>query len=64
VVSWGNLAGTGSVTVAIDLHNGGLACGTRTFTNTVVITLPDGTKTTATAVTTINFVSGGGFVCK
>jgi hypothetical protein len=63
IVSWGSLIGTGSVNVPIDIVNGGLACGTRTLTNTAILKLPDGSTKSVSSSIDIKFVSGGGFTC-
>jgi hypothetical protein len=63
VVSWSNLAAIGSILVPIDIHGGGLLCGQRTFTNTAVLTLSDGTTRSSSTNTVMNFLDEQGRSC-
>jgi hypothetical protein len=56
IVKWTGLSNTGSIMVPVDIGSGGLVCGDRTFTNTVVITTSTGQTYPASASTTIRFV--------
>jgi hypothetical protein len=63
VVSWKSLTGTNSILVPIDIHGGGKLCGERTFTNTAVLTLSNGTSTSSSTSTVINFLDEQGRSC-
>jgi hypothetical protein len=55
VGAWSGVGGTGSFVVPIDLTRGGLACGSRTLTNTAILQASNGGTYTATASVVVNF---------
>jgi hypothetical protein len=63
IVSWSGLSANGSIQVPIDISGGGVLCGHRTFTNTATLVMSNGTSTSASTSTVINFLGSNGQSC-